>query len=103
MASQRELPHRAAFEQMGETQVRFECAQRDGEVGKAAVAWLAEQQILRDEAAASKRDAREEETLAIARSALANSRRSNIIAISAIVFATITAIIAAIIGVNLGK
>ena len=88
-------------------------------------AWLRSKQIVADREAASKRDAREEETLAIARDALsmsersaksseraneiaetANSlslkarsdaRRANIIAISAIVFSIITAIVGAII------
>jgi hypothetical protein len=98
----REISYRSTFESQGETYVRV-LAQQNDDVGRQAVAWLAEQQVLRDEAAASKRDAREEETLSIARSALANSRRANLIAIIAIVCATAAAIIAASIGVKFGK
>ncbi len=58
----RDISHRAAFESHGETYVRV-LAQKDDEVGRQAIAWLAEQQSLRDEAASAKRDAREEETL----------------------------------------
>jgi len=45
-----------------------------------ASAWLAEQQTLRDEAAAAKRDAREEETLRIANEALSSANEANRIA-----------------------
>jgi hypothetical protein len=98
----RDLVHRAAFEQMGETAARA-FAERGGSDAAEAVAWLAEQEALRADAAASKRDAREEETLSIAKEALANSRWANKIAISAIVLASTTTIIAAIIGVLLSS
>jgi len=88
MPPKRDLSHRAAFESQGETYVRL-LAQQNDDVGRQAVAWLGEQQSLR-----------EEETLSIAHSALVNSRRANIIAIIAIVCAIAAAIIAAIIGVN---
>jgi hypothetical protein len=78
----RELVHRKAFESRGETQVRV-LAQQGGEIGAEAVAWLAEQQALRDAAAADKRDAREEETLRIANEALASAKEANRIASSA--------------------
>lgn len=111
--------HRSAFEQMGETQARVLSRQNDA-VGAEASAWLAEKQADRDEAASILRDAREDETLTIARKALvaseranelaelANSdaskarsiaRRANIIATAAAIFATTATIIAAIIGV----
>lgn len=64
----RDISHRAAFESHGETYVRV-LAQQDDDVGRQAVAWLGEKQSLREDAAASKRDAREEETLAIAKEA----------------------------------
>ena len=54
-----------------------------------AKVWLAER-------ADSKRDAREEQTLSIA-------RRANTIAIIAMILATLTAIIAAVVGVMSGK
>lgn len=98
----RDISHRAAFESHGETYTRV-LAQQDDDVGRQATAWLAEQQSLRDEAAASKRDLREEETLSIARKALNNSYRANIIAISAIIIAAIATILAAIIGFKFGK
>lgn len=78
----RELVHRKAFESRGETQVRV-LAQQGGEIGAEAVAWLAEQQALRDAASADKRDARKEETLRIANEALASAKEANRIASSA--------------------
>ena len=118
-----DLEHRSAFESMGETQARV-IAERGGTQGAEAAAWLAERKSLRDDAASSKRDAREEETLSIARKALAASeranelavaansdatkarsisRRANIIAITAAAFATLATIIAAVIGVMYAK
>lgn len=75
----RDLVHRNAFEQQGETYVRL-LAQRQDEVGREAIAWLGEQQVLRDEATAKLRDAREEETLQLARDANAIAERSVAIA-----------------------
>lgn len=115
----RDLAHRAAFESNGETNTRL-LAEQGGQVGAEAKAWLAEQQLLRDEAASNKRDAREDETLSIARKALvaadranelvdhANldaekartiARRANAIAITAAIFASAATVIAAVIGV----
>jgi len=71
----RDLSHRSAFEQHGETYVRL-LAQRGDDVGREAVAWLAEQQVLRDEAAAKLRDAREEATLLLVKEANAIAERS---------------------------
>lgn len=71
----RDLSHRSAFEQHGETYVRL-LAQREDEVGREAVAWLGEQQTLREDAAAKLRDAREEETLRLAKEANAIAERS---------------------------
>ena len=103
----RDLNHRAAFESHGETYTRM-LSEQGGEVGAEAKAWLAEQQLLRDEASSAKRDAREEMTLSIAREAnaiasdaLSSSREANKFArnanrwaASATVIAIITAIIA---------
>jgi len=75
----RDIEHRTAFESHGETYTRM-LAAKGGDIGAQASAWLAEQQALRDEAAASKRDAREEETLRIARDALAEAASANDIA-----------------------
>lgn len=72
----RDLVHRAAFESHGETYTRL-LAEQGGEVAAEAKAWLAEQQVLRDAAAADKRDAREEETLRIAKEALASANDAN--------------------------
>ena len=99
MPTPKPLPHRDVFEKLGETQTRFEFAGRVDEVGRAANAWLAELQAAREEDATRKRDAREEETLSIAREALSNSRRANSNAITAAIFAAAATIIAAIIGV----
>lgn len=71
----RDLKHRAAFEQHGETYVRILAEQTDY-VGKEARAWLGEQQAKREEDAAKLRDAREEETLRLARAANEIAARS---------------------------
>ena len=75
----RDLSHRAAFESHGETYTRL-LAEQGGDVGAEARAWLAEQQVLRDSASADKRDAREEETLRIAKEALSSAKEANRIA-----------------------
>lgn len=104
MSGPKPLPHRETFEARGETQVRFEYWDRTDESGKAARSWLAEKQIERETEASSRRDAREERTLAIAEdanriasSALLSSKRANTIAIAAIISAAIAAVIATII------
>lgn len=61
--------------------------------------WVRAKLFTASEQASMRRDAREEETLAIARSALSNSRRANIIAITAAILAAAATIIAAVIGV----
>jgi len=93
----RDISHRAAFESHGETYVRV-LAQNDDEVGREAVAWLAEQQSLRDEAASAKRDAREEETLDIARKASSHADRANLIAWIAAAIAAVSIIKEIVIG-----
>jgi siderophore synthetase component len=75
----RELEHRAAFESQGETAVRV-LAQQGGPIGAEATAWLAEQKALRDDASSAKRDAREKETLEIAKAAAASASDANTIA-----------------------
>lgn len=87
----RDISHRAAFESHGETYVRV-LAQQDSEVGREAAAWLAEQQALRDKAASAKRDAREEETLSIARKASSRADRANLIAWIAAAIAAVSII-----------
>jgi hypothetical protein len=93
----RELMHRAAFESHGETYVRM-LAQQGGDVGAEAIAWLAEQQALREEAAASKRDAREEETLTLARDANNIARRAERWAMYAAVAAVIALVVSVVRG-----
>lgn len=102
MSAPKPIPHRDVFESRTETQVRFEFAEQEGEIGRSARAYLAEKQSEREVAAASKRDAREERTLAIAEEALDNSRRANTIAIIAIICVAIATISAAVIGVKFG-
>ena len=75
----KDLVHRSAFEAQGETYVR-KLALQGGEVGVEAAAWLAEQQALRETSSADKRDAREEETLRIAKEALSSAKEANRIA-----------------------
>lgn len=69
MSDPNPLPHCDVFEKHGETGTRFLFAGKEGEIGRAADAWLAELQTLREAECSAKRDAREEETLSIARSA----------------------------------
>jgi hypothetical protein len=92
MGEPKPLPHRDVFEKHGETGTRYKFGGQTDEVGRAASAWLAEKQAEREEAASAKRDAREEETLSIA-------RRANSIAITAAIFAAAATIIAAVISV----
>lgn len=87
----RDISHRAAFESHGETYTRVLAEQNDN-VGAEARAWLFEKQLLRDDAAAAKRDAREEETLAIA-------KHARVIAIVSAIAAIIAAV-ATIIGIK---
>lgn len=61
-------------------------------------AWLADVEFSRHAADAAKRDAREEETLSIARSASISAKRANIIAISAAILATLATIIGVMCG-----
>ena len=63
MVKKRDLSHRATFEEQGETWVRHLLHSTDDRDNKSqASAWLEERRIEREEAASSKRDAREEET-----------------------------------------
>ena len=71
----RDLSHRAAFEQHGETYVRV-LAQKEDSIGREAIAWLGEQQSMRDTEAAKLRDSREEETIRLARQANEIAARS---------------------------
>lgn len=69
MSDPRPLPHRDVFEKHGETGTRFLFAGKPGEIGRSADAWLAEMQAQRDAECSTRRDAREEETLSIAKEA----------------------------------
>ena len=80
MSLPKPLPHREEFEKHGETGTRFKFSGMRGEVGKAADAWLAEQQSKRDEECSARRDEREERTLSIAKEA--NSIASRALEIS---------------------
>jgi hypothetical protein len=91
----RDLKHRAAFEQHGETYVRVLAKQPD-DVGREASAWLEEKQVAREEQAAKQRDTREEETLRIA-------RRANWIAMGSVVVAAASAIIALVAAMRPGN
>lgn len=97
----RDLEHRAAFEQFGETHVRV-LAQQNDRVGKEAVAWLQEQEVLRQDAYAKIRDAREEKTLALAKEAneiarhSADSTRKSAVAVARSVKISVVALLVAI-------
>lgn len=69
MAGIQEMLHKPVFEKLGESQVRLQFASQTDDVGREARAWLHELQINRDLEASAKRDAREEETLSIAKEA----------------------------------
>lgn len=111
MSDPKPLPHREIFEKHGETGTHFKFSHLTDDVGLAANAWLAEQQAIREEESAAKRDVREERTLSIANEANAiasralaaseaqakSARQANILAISAIILSAITAISVAII------
>jgi hypothetical protein len=93
----------AEFERQGEVAVRFavEAGEYNLDLPRlgAAKAWISLKESERSNSSAAKRDAREEETLSIARAAISNSRRANHIAIAAAILAAVATIIAAIIGV----
>lgn len=95
----RDLSHRAAFEQHGETYVRL-LAEKEDNVGQEARAYLYEKQVLREQLAAKTRDAREEETLRLARQANRLARTSMYVAVFA---SLLSAIAGAAIGFVLGK
>jgi hypothetical protein len=70
MAKERDLSQRQTFEKYGETWVHHLMLTTDNRDDKAqASSWLEEKRIEREVEASSKRDAREEETLAIAKEA----------------------------------
>jgi hypothetical protein len=99
-------PYFDDFESQGEPSVRIQVDLGSWEAfekPRHAVAkeWLRLKDEERAAASSEKRDAREEETLAIARRALANSARANTIAAIAIICSVITAIVAAIIARSL--
>jgi len=62
-------------------------------------AWLRSKSVETEAAASAKRDAREEETLSIARTSLSISRRANNIAVIAMILAATATIVSAIIAI----
>ena len=109
----RDLSHRFTFEAQNETYVRL-LAERDDQVGKEARAFLYEKQIEREEAAAKIRDAREEQTLALAKEANIHADHANKLALeanklarlsmyAAIAASLLSAVVGAAIGFILGK
>lgn len=99
MASEINMTHAPVFEKLGESQVRMQFADRSDDVGLQAREWLKLKELARSDASSARRDAREEETLSIARKALSNSTRANIIATIAMILATAAAISSAVISV----
>jgi hypothetical protein len=75
----KDLSHRSAFEQKGETVVRTLVA-KGGTIGAEASAWLEEQKLLRDAEAEFKRDEREQEIFSIAKEANSLALQANEIA-----------------------
>lgn len=107
--------HQAFFAELdakGEEAVRVDLAKgvyASGNSSQLVHEWLSSKERARESASSAKRDAREEETLSIAREAnsiareaLHNSRCANHIAIAAAIFAALATIIAAVIGVMYG-
>ena len=93
---------RAHFEAIGPSGVLLEIAERkhgqapDSPLWREALLWVEAESL-------SRRDAREIETLAIARQARTGARLANKIAIAAAIFAAAATIIAAVIGVMYAK
>ena len=87
---------RAEFEALGEEAVRMidggSQAAPDDRI-RFARAWLKQREDSRTDAASARRDAREEETLSIARKALRNSKIANLIAIAAAIIVIIAVFI----------
>ncbi|KAF1034663.1 MAG: hypothetical protein GAK34_03475 [Delftia tsuruhatensis] len=94
----RDLKYRSAFEQHGETYVRILAEQSDS-VGMEARVWLAEQQAKREVDAAKQRDAREEETLRLARTANEIAARSVKIAWIGAGIAAVAVVVTALIAI----
>jgi hypothetical protein len=106
MSKGRDIQHRAAFENQGETYVRLLAEKGNPNIAPHARAWLGEQQALREEAATSMRDEREERTLEIASKALLASEEANLIAAKAFLqlrWAKWSAIIATIAAITANK
>ena len=93
------MTHVPVFESLGESQVRMQFSKYSDDIGVQAREWLLLKEQERVEAAAAKRDSREEETLSIARSALRNAKRANSIAVCAALLAAGATVSAAFLGV----
>lgn len=89
----------ASFERVGESELRFMLVEQFPEIifdEEVAKEWLLSKERERTDSAALARDAREEETLSIARSARKDARDARIIALIAAAIAAITSIVIAI-------
>ena len=102
-----ELAH---LESIGEVEVWIEIAKgtnahgAEGSQMRAEVeAWLRSKRVIAEALSSSKRDAREEETLSIARQARNDAHSANKIAVSAIIFSIMTAAIIAWYTIKYGK
>ncbi len=84
-----------AYDNELEVRERIAHGQYNAQHQAIAQEWLRRKEESRSAASLAKRDAREEETMYIARKALSNSNRANMIAISAIIFSVIAAAIIA--------
>jgi len=80
MSTPKPLPYSPEFEKLGLDEARRQFGHRTDEVGKFFGIWSAEEQRKLDEVAASKRDAREEATLSIAKEANRLASEANSIA-----------------------
>jgi hypothetical protein len=69
MKNEKDFPWYVEFEKQGEDYVRQTFSEREDEVGRSARPWLEMKRVEREVEASSKRDAREEETLSIAKEA----------------------------------
>ncbi|RMX08497.1 hypothetical protein D8I35_05315 [Corticibacter populi] len=85
--NRRDISHRAAFETNSLAHNKL-LAERTDQVGREARAYLYEMEVNRQESDAKQRDAREMETLKLA-------RRANMIAIISVVVAVLASIVAA--------
>lgn len=104
--NEKDFPYYNEFEKQGEDYVRqtfTSFPDRNDSVARSARSWLEMKRVEREVAAASKRDAREEETLAIAKEANSIARSQATSASRAARYAMYAAIIAAIAAISANK